>query len=83
MGVSMTSDHIQMKINMPNPDQEPPAPTKAQKNDSKDMDVQCSTIWTMVLSKTTDHIQIKKEMQNASQEPKIQRMGGSKTNDHF
>ena len=40
MGVSQTSDHIQIKI--PNPSQEPPAPAKAPNHDFKDMDVFCN-----------------------------------------
>ena len=39
MGVSKTSDHIQIKIKMPNPSQEPPASSKASNEDLKDMDV--------------------------------------------
>ena len=42
MGVSKTNDHIQIKTKMPNPSQEPPAPTKALKKDSKDIEVLCS-----------------------------------------
>ena len=42
MGVSKTSDHIQIKIKMPNPSQEPPASSKAQNEDLKDMDVLCT-----------------------------------------
>ena len=42
MGVSKTSDHIQIKIKMPNPSQEPPAPTNAIIKDLKDMDVLCT-----------------------------------------
>ena len=38
-GVSKTNDHIQNKIKMPNPSQEPPALSKAPNEDSKDMDV--------------------------------------------
>ena len=41
-GVSMTSDHIQFKIKIPNPSQEPPASSKAPKQDLKDMDVLCT-----------------------------------------
>ena len=39
MGVSKTSDHIQIKIKMLNLSQEPPAPTKAPNQDLKDIDV--------------------------------------------
>ena len=42
MGVSKTSDHIQMKIKMPNSNQEPPATSKAPNEDLKDMDVLCT-----------------------------------------
>ena len=38
-GVSKTSDPIQNKIKMPNPSQEPPAPTN---QDLKDMDILCT-----------------------------------------
>ena len=41
MGLSKTSDHIQINIRMPNPSQEPPAPIKASNKDLKDMDVLC------------------------------------------
>ena len=39
--LSKSRDHIQIKIKMKNPSQEPPAPTKAQNQDLKDMDVLC------------------------------------------
>ena len=42
LGVSKTSDHIQIKIKMPNPSQEPSASSKAQNEDLKDMDVLCT-----------------------------------------
>ena len=42
MGVSKTSDHIQIKIKMPNPSQEPPASSKARNEDLKDMYVLCT-----------------------------------------
>ena len=35
IGVSKTSDHIQIKIKMPNPSQEPPASSKFSNNDLK------------------------------------------------
>ena len=38
MDLSNTRDHIQIKIKMPNPSQEPPASSKAQNEDLKDMD---------------------------------------------
>ena len=42
MGISETSDHIQIKFNMPNPSQEPVAPSKAPKEDLNDMYVLCT-----------------------------------------
>ena len=42
MGVSKTSDHIQIKIKMPNPSQEPPASSKAPNEELEDMDVLCT-----------------------------------------
>ena len=42
IGVSKTSDHIQIKIKMPNPGQELPASFKAPSQDLKDMDVLCT-----------------------------------------
>ena len=42
MDASKTSDHIQIKIKMPNPSQEPPASFKATNEDLKDMDVLCT-----------------------------------------
>ena len=40
--VSKTSDHIQVKIKIPHPSQEPIAPTKAPNQDLKDIDVLCT-----------------------------------------
>ena len=40
--VSKTSEHIQTKIKMPNPSQEPPATSKPPNEDLKDMDVLCT-----------------------------------------
>ena len=37
--VSKTSGHVQLKIKMPNPSQEPPASSKAPNEDLKDVDV--------------------------------------------
>ena len=41
MGLSKTSDHIQIKIKMPNPSQEIPVSSKAPNEDLKDLDVLC------------------------------------------
>ena len=42
MGISKTSDHIRIKIKMPNPSQEPPVSSKAPNEDFMDMDVFCT-----------------------------------------
>ena len=42
MGISKTTDYIQIKIKMANPSQDPPASSKAPNQDSKDMDVICA-----------------------------------------
>ena len=39
MGMSKTSDYIQIKIKMPNPSQEPPSSSKASNEDIKDLDL--------------------------------------------
>ena len=61
MDKSKTNDHIQIKIKLPNPSQEPPASSKPQiKTRAK--------IQNMGVSKTIDNIQIKTKMPNPSQE---------------
>ena len=76
MGITKTSDHIKIKVKMPNPSQEPPVTSKAPNEDLKDMDVLC-TFKIKIESqnsyhgytKISDHIQIKIKMPNPSQEP--------------
>ena len=75
MGVSKTGDHIQIKIKMPNPSQEPPGSSKSPNEDFKDTDVLCtvkikieSKILNVGVLKTSDYIQIKIKIQNQSQE---------------
>ena len=41
MGISKTSNHIQVKIKMSNPSKEHPASPKAPNEDLKDVDVLC------------------------------------------
>ena len=41
-GVPKTSDHIQINIKKPNPSQDPPASSKASKQDLKEIDVLCN-----------------------------------------
>ena len=52
--VPKTSDHIEIKIKMPNPSQEPPVSSKAPNEDLKDMDVLC-TFKIKIESKKCDH----------------------------
>ena len=42
MAVWKTSKHIQIKVDMPNPSQEPPASSKTPNEDLKDMDILCT-----------------------------------------
>ena len=42
MGVPKNSDHIKIKMEIPNPSQEPPVSSKAPNEDLKDMDVLCT-----------------------------------------
>ena len=58
MGGSNTSDHIQIKINMQNPSEEPSASSKAQNEDLKDIDVLC-TFKIKIESQDLDHGHIK------------------------
>ena len=76
MGVSKTNDHIQIKIKMPNPSQEPPASSKAPNEELKEWiffapskSRQRAKIWIKGISKTSYCIQIKFKMPNPSQEP--------------
>ena len=54
MGVSLTCDHIKIKIKMANPSQEPPASSKAPNEDLKDIDFLC-TFKIKIESKNSDH----------------------------
>ena len=49
-----TSDHIQIKINMPNSSQKPPVSSKALNLDLKDMDVFC-TFKIKIESQNSEH----------------------------
>ena len=73
MGVSKTSDHIQIKIKMPNPIQEPPVFSKTPNEDLKDMDVLC-TLKIKIQSQNSDYGYIKDQWPypNQDQDPKSQ-----------
>ena len=58
MTVSKTTDHTQIKIEMPNPNQEPPVSSKAPNEDLKDMDV-LFTFKIKIESQNLDHGYIK------------------------
>ena len=78
MGISKTSDSIQIKVKMLNPSQEPPASSKALNEDLKDIDVLC-TLKIKIENqdsdygymKTSYHIQINIKIPNPSQEPPV------------
>ena len=79
MDVSKTSDHIHIKIKMPNSSQETPASSKASNQNLKDMDVLCTftikiegaKIWNKVVSKTSGHIQIGIKIPCPKKEPPV------------
>ena len=73
MVVSKTSNVIQIMIKMPPLSQEPPASSKAQKEDLKDMDVLC-TIEINIDAQNSEHECIKDQLSypNQDQEAKPQ-----------
>ena len=73
IGVSKTSDHILINIQIQNPSQEPQASSKAPKQDLKDMNVLC-TFKIKIDSQNTDHVCIKNQWpyQYQDQDPKPQ-----------
>ena len=76
MGISKTSDHIQIKIKMPNPRQEPPASSKAQNEDLKDMDVLC-TFKIKIESQNLDHGCIKDQWPYPNQDQNAKPLSGT------
>ena len=66
-----TSDHIQIKIKIPNPSQEPPASSKSPNEVLKDMDVLC-TFKIKIESQNLDHgfINDQQPYQNPEQDSK-------------
>ena len=78
MWVSSTSDHIQIKIKMPNPGQEHPVTSKTTNEDLKDMDVLC-TLKIKIESKSQDHGCIKDQLQYPNQDQDIKpQLGASR-----
>ena len=78
MGLSKTSDHIQIKIKSSNPSQEPLASSKAPNQDFKDMGTFCTfkikvenQHFEYGCSKASEYIQIKIKIPNPSQEPPV------------
>merc|ERR1711954_570750 len=73
MGISKTSDHIQIKIKMPNPSQKAPASSKAPNQDLKDMGVLCS-FKIKIESQNLEHLCIKDQwpFKNQNQDAKPQ-----------
>ena len=67
MGLSNTTDHIQIKIKMPNPRQEPPASSKATNEELKDMDV-LYTFKSNIESQNSDCGYIKDQWPNPNQD---------------
>ena len=76
MGVSKAGDHIQIKIKMPNPSQEPPASSKAPNEDLKDMDVLC-TFKIKIESQNLDHGCTKDQQFYANQEKDVKHHSGT------
>ena len=62
MLVSKTSNHILIKIKIPNPSQEPPVDSKALHKDLKNIDVLC-TFKIKIESQNSDHGCIKDQTQ--------------------
>ena len=75
-GVSKTSDHIQIKIKMPNPSQEPPVSSKVPNDDLKDMDVLCN-FKIKIKSQNLDHDCIKDQWPYPNQDQDAKPQSGT------
>ena len=67
MGVSKTSDYIQIKIKIQNPSQEPPASCKAPIQDLKDVNGHC-TFKFKIENQNLDHACIKDQLPYPNQD---------------
>ena len=76
MAVSKTSDHIQIKIKMPNPSQEPPVSSKAPNEDLKDMDILC-TFKIKIESQNLDHGCFKNQWPHPNQDEDAKPQSGA------
>ena len=76
MGIPKTSDHIQIKIQMPNPNQEPPASSEIPNQDLKDIDVLC-TFKMKIESQKSDHGCTKDQWPYLNQEPDAKPQSGT------
>ena len=76
MGILKTSYHIQIKINIPNPSQDPPAPSKAPNQDLKDMDVLC-TFKIKIESQNLDHGCVKDQWPYSNQDQDAKPQSGT------
>ena len=81
MGVSKTSDHIQIKIKMPNPSQESPVSSKAPNQDLNGIDVLCSFKIKINLRQTSAWKYLRTiQLKIVNMSFKVLVMGGVKTN---
>ena len=76
MGLSKTSYHIQIRIKIPNPSQEPPASSKAPNKDLKDKDFLC-TFKIKIESQNLEHAYIKDQWPYPNKDPDPQSQSGT------
>merc|ERR1712081_116960 len=76
MGISKTSDHIQIKIKMTNPSQEPLASSKVSNEDLKDVDV-LNTFKIKIESLNSDHGCIKDQLPYSNQDQDAKPQSGT------
>ena len=76
MGVSKTSEHIKIKIKMPYLSQEPPASSKAQNEDLKDLDILC-TFKVKIETQKLDHGYIKDKLSYPNRDQDAKPLSGT------